>query len=188
MSAEMQRRDKEWLRLDCPDHRFGREFQDLKMSAAIDEATLIALGARKAPLNFFEDPPTHNVVTAFAFKTLGYVPDHEKERLRLRPDFPAEWAHATVDNIRIGDGWVKLTFAANDDRVVYTVSQPGGPYPVTLIFEPVLKQRFDTVLIDGVRAELNIAVVGSNVVAPVQLVLDAERRVEFLATKNPPSS
>lgn len=175
----MQKRAKEWLALECPDPQFMRAFDAVKMGERLDDSTLIALGAQSAPLAFFADPPNTNPVTDFAFRLLGYVPDREKERLRLRPDFPIAWTHATVRNIRVGDALVTLEFRVSEDETLYTIEQPGGPYPVTLIFEPVLKRKFEKVWIDDVEAQLDIAVVGSAVVAPVQLVLADKRSVRF---------
>lgn len=174
----------DWLRVESSDPSFNEAFEAAKLDAHTLQ-TLIAVGEwRHAHASLSEPVSTPsqfaNIIEEFVFETLGYQPDAEKGRLRLRPKLPSTWSFANVQNIRVGDALVDLRYEHNERVTRYQIEQVSGAMPVRLIFEPVLTVPFSRVLIDGNDAQLNIAVSGSEIIAPVQIMLDAPRVVEFL--------
>ena len=153
---------------------------------------LVAESIGEAPVSWMsmlqKEEWSTGFISAFAGDILGYAPDAYKGRLRLRPDFPQRWNAATVRNIHMGDSLIQLQYEQEAGCMRFRVEQVAGAVPVTLIFEPLLTERIESVSVDGVPADLNISVVGGRVVAPVQIVLDAARHVELTtgAQKNPP--
>lgn len=181
--AEIDRRATEWLRVESSDHSFNSAFEAAK-NGADSLQTLIAVGEWKRAHALLNGPvytPARfeNIVEEFVFGMLGYQPDAEKGRLQLRPKFPSAWSFAHVENIRVGDALVSLRFERAESYLKYELEQVSGSMPVRLIFAPVVSMPFAKVLVDGVEAHLNISSVSGDVVAPVQIMLDARRVVEF---------
>lgn len=187
-NAELHRRAQEWLRIETPDSALNsnvaKEIRELVVDNT-DFHTLIAVGDwTRAHANLNEPihapPRLNNAICSFAYGMLGYEPDPAKGRLRLRPRFPREWSFATINNVRVGDCLIDLRFSQARGVTRYEIEQVGGAMPVRLIFEPIVSVPFSKALVDGVLADLNVAVIGSDVVAPLQIMLDAKRVVEFL--------
>lgn len=149
------------------------------IAEALGDRDLAGAAARLAPTrpeseNAFADP-----VTEFVYATLGYAPDAAKGRLRLRLRLPVGWTHLTVQNLRIGDALLRLTYTHAGAERRYEFEQFAGAIPITLILEALLDAPLASAKVDGTHADLNVAVVGPGVVVPVQIVLDAPRVVEL---------
>jgi hypothetical protein len=79
----------------------------------------------------------------------------------------------------MGDALVWLRYEEDARGVTYVIEQIGGSIPVRLIFEPTFNQPINGVIIDGKPAELDVKIVDSRVIAPVQIMLDNERVLRF---------
>jgi hypothetical protein len=105
---------------------------------------------------------------------LGIEPDAPRHRLRLQPD-TRPWQ---VREIPFGDGSISLEVRPGPDAVEFTVEQESGAIPVTLLLEPLLPTAPVAAFVDGVPADLAPRwLPGGGIQLPVQLVLDAPRRL-----------
>jgi hypothetical protein len=121
-----------------------------------------------------------DTVNTFAYAMLGIAPDAPRGRLRLRVCLP-EWLQSvTVHNLRMGDALIWFRYEEDAKAVTYVVEQIAGAMPVRLIFEPTFRRPLSAVFVDGTAADLNVQVVASRVVAPVQIMLDHERILRFM--------
>ena len=114
-------------------------------------------------------------------ESLGIEPDAVRGRLRLRPRLDL-LADLDVRSIPFGDGSVDLAATIRGRTMEIRAEQGAGGVPFTLLLEPVIPSRFAFALratVDGQPADLETRTVGSEVIVPVQLVLDDVRTVVF---------
>lgn len=110
---------------------------------------------------------------------LGADPDATRGRLVLRPRLPATWTRFSVRNLAVGEAGVGMTYDRTDAVHRFTLRQASGGAPVRVIFEPELEgARLASARVDGEPAELDAVAAEGRIRAPVQVVLDHERRVE----------
>lgn len=129
--------------------------------------------------NFLPAAEASDTVNTFVYAMLGVTPDAPRGRLRLRPCLPEWLSSLTIHNLQMGDALVWLRYEEDARGVTYVVEQIGGSIPVRLIFEPTFNQPINSVIIDGKPAELDVKIVDSRVIAPVQIMLDNERVLRF---------
>lgn len=131
-----------------------------------------------------EELPTASpidTVNVFVHGLLGVAPDAPRGRLRLRLCLPERWSTLSVENLRMGDALVLLQCTRDNGHFSYVVEQVAGAMPVRLIFEPTFTKVVTSVLVDDVRAKLDLRPYGpQRVVAPVQLMLDHQRVLRFM--------
>lgn len=209
-SAELQRRAREWLRVESSDPAFDAAFEQAKQRLAYrieDALALMVVGEFKPVRTLLHDrhepvlismyraasgaapetsaewpevaPDQTNPIVHFACGMLGFRPDAARGRLRLRPRLPDAWTFARIENLRIGDALISLRYDRTPRVVRFQIEQIAGAIPVRLIFEPIVRGRIETAAVDGVPADLNFIVMADEVMAPVQIMLDAVRVVEF---------
>jgi len=148
----------------------NHHWQQLAMHCFVDEK-----GA-------WPDEPGHSagdLIAGLVHGMLGLQADPERERLRLRPQLAADLSHARFANLRSGDALVDMEFECAEAGMRFTITQVAGPYPLRLIFEPALTELPRRIEVDGRSAELDLVPLGERVVAPVQIMLDERRTVEF---------
>lgn len=110
---------------------------------------------------------------------LGIEADASRGRLVLRPLLPKAWTDVVVRNMRIGDAAIEMRFLEDNSVCRFSLMQTSGAYPIRLIFEPALIPPVRFVFVDGVLATLDVRTVDGRIVAPVQIMLDDKRVVEF---------
>jgi hypothetical protein len=120
-----------------------------------------------------------DTVADFVHGMLGAIPDAPRGRLRLRLSLPDWLDFMTVHNLRIGDALISLRYVCEQDSMRYYVEQFAGAVPVRLILEPTFTRNVKSVAVDSAPADLIIQLIGGRFVAPVQLMLDHERALEF---------
>jgi glycogen debranching enzyme len=121
---------------------------------------------------------TAMAVAPLVYGMLGVQPDACVHRLRLRPQIPASWDHLTVRRLAVGEAHVSLAYRRDGVRHTFDLSQTRGSVPLNVVFEPALPGgRPTAVLVDGAAADLEARPFGERMLVPVQLVLDAPRRV-----------
>ncbi len=122
---------------------------------------------------------TAMAVSPMVYGLLGAEPDAAVGRLRLRPQLPAAWDRFEARHLRIGEAQVALDYRRDGHRHTFRVRQDRGAVPLTLLLEPVLRKPPANVMVDGTPAQLSTRPFGQGWITPVQLVLDAERVVDF---------
>jgi hypothetical protein len=177
-----------WLRAPTAD-----ELQ--RTAADVGDPALAAMlhrHARAAPTDMTlpdDTPVAARVVLDFVHDELGLLPDATRHRLRLRPRLIAPDPRLDVRGIRFADGSVELDATAADSEggrsIVVRVDQESGAIPITLLLEPVVRGSVIATLVDGRPAELAPRPVAAGTVVPVQLVLDAARRLRIDVTSAP---
>ncbi len=121
---------------------------------------------------------TAMAVSPLVYGLLGAEPDACVHRLRLRPQIPASWDRLDVRRLRVGDAHVSLSYRRDRGRHTFDLAQTQGGVPLTVVFEPALPGgRLAAVFVDGTTADLEARPFGERTLVPVQLVLDAPRRV-----------
>ena len=128
------------------------------------------------------------VAAVLVFGMLGAEADASRGRLRLRPQLPADWPMFDLIDLRVGEAAFALRARQRAGEIEYEVEQTEGPVPFTLILEPALEARsLRGAEVDGRPAHLDTKPHGSRLLASVQLVLDAPRRLKLtLAEKEEP--
>jgi hypothetical protein len=112
---------------------------------------------------------------------LGAAPDATRHRLRLRPYATRSWTTWSVNELRVGDARVDVSFVRTADGVTVAADQTAGAFPLQLVLELVLSEtRVGAVAVDGRAATLDVRRHGAGLLVPVQLVLD-DRRVLTIA-------
>jgi hypothetical protein len=132
--------------------------------------------------NFLPAANAADTVNTFVHAMLGVAPDAARGRLRLRPCLPEWLSSLTIQNLRMGDSLVWIRYEEDARGVTYVIEQIAGAMPVRLIFEPTFNAQIANVVIDGQPAELNLQMIDSRMVAPVQVMLDNERVLRFNKT------
>lgn len=122
---------------------------------------------------------TAMAVSPLVYGLLGAEPDAVKGRLRLRPQIPESWDRFEIRNLRMGTASVRLRYERTGTLHTFAVEQEEGAIPIRLILEPALPGQLVGARVDGEPARLEPRPFGERVLAPVQLVLDHERVVEF---------
>jgi glycogen debranching enzyme len=121
---------------------------------------------------------TAMVVAPLVYGLLGVQPDACVHRLRLRPQIPGSWDRLHVRRLRVADAHVSFSYHRQGARHTFELSQTRGGVPLNVVFEPAVPGgRPVAVHVDDVAAELETRVLGERLLVPVQLVLDATRRV-----------
>lgn len=110
---------------------------------------------------------------------LGAHPDAPRHRLELRPRLPAGWQGLEATGLRMGEAVLDLRYSREGGRHLLRLEQVGGAVPVRVILAPEVEGTLVEARVDGQPAELTPRVEGGRTSAPVQIVLDAERRVEL---------
>jgi hypothetical protein len=129
--------------------------------------------------NFLPAAEAADTVNTFMYAMLGVAPDAPRGRLRLRPCLPDWLSSLTIHNLQMGDALVWLRYEEDARGVTYVAEQIAGSIPIRLIFEPTFNQPIGSVIVDGKPAELDVKMIDSRVVAPVQIMLDHERVLRF---------
>jgi len=124
-----------------------------------------------------------DTVNAFVHAHLGIAPDAARGRLRMRVCLPDWIEQLTVDNIRMADALVTLTYKREAESHHYAIEQVAGAMPVRLIFEPTFTQLIEAAHVDDVAAELDLQPHGQRIIAPLQIMLDNRRTVSFETKK-----
>jgi glycogen debranching enzyme len=117
------------------------------------------------------------VVAPLVYGLLGFEPDAAKQRALLMPSLPDEWDRLDVDNLRVGDCTVSLHYERAGTVHRFRLLQTAGSVPLRIVFEPRVPQRVTDVLVDGVRAALDLEQFGERTRCPVQVVLDHDREI-----------
>jgi len=119
-------------------------------------------------------------VLPFMHGMLGAEPDATRHRLVLRPRVPLAWDRCQVFRIHFGDATITMAYEKGEDRHEFRLVQDTGAVPVRIIFEPALPvSELRRAVVDGQAATLHSRRVGDRVAAPIQIVLDHDRRLEF---------
>lgn len=192
-NAAAQRREREQLCIATDDVRVARAFEWAKYR--------LASAGRALPLHMpdsWERLPAleswvseceeeelgawrdgADTVVRSVVRMLGYAPDAERERLQLAPHLPDDVKRFAADNIAVGSALVSLEYERSATGRTFKIVQNAGPYPIRLIFEPVLpNQRFHP-FVDGTPALLDVMPIGDCIVLPVQIMLDEQRVIEL---------
>ena len=114
---------------------------------------------------------------ALAYGLLGPQPDAARDRLTLHAELPAGWQSCTIRNLHMGDAAFDVTLERDDGAIRIEVEQTEGALPATLILEATVRAPVARVEVDGRPADLALRPAIDHVVVPVQLVLDAPRRL-----------
>ncbi len=123
---------------------------------------------------------TAMAISPFIYGMLGVVPDASRGRVRLRPQLPQAWDRLVVERLRIGDCDVSLRYERYGDVHSFRLRQDRGAVPLRVVLEPALPTpRLERIRVDGVEARLETRSFGERLLAPLQVVLDAERTVEL---------
>ncbi|HUH13720.1 MAG TPA: hypothetical protein VMK65_11445 [Longimicrobiales bacterium] len=140
------------------------------------------LGARYTPATDAADaldPAAALRVAAWAMAgILGAQADAPRHRLELRPRLPGEWAGLDVTGLRMGDASIELSYRRQAGTHILLLEQVGGAVPVRVVLAPEVEGALRGARVDGRAAELIPRPAGGRTAAPVQIVLDAPRRVE----------
>lgn len=130
------------------------------------------------------------VVLALAEGVLGVSVDAPAQRITLRPTLPDGWPWLGARGIRMGDACidVHLERTTEDRRSCHNMAivQREGAVPVTAILEPrLVGSALLSATIDGQPAELSPGRWRDRVVAPIQVVLDHARTIEWVTREAP---
>ena len=166
-AAAAQRRRMEDVALLVHGSRVGEQLEWAKFQAAALPSDSAEAGAANA------------LIADLKTNVLGIEADAERGRLRIAPHFPDDWHTVLVENVRVDDALVAMHYEADNALLRFSFKQTAGAYPIRLIFEPAVTQRVKHAFVDGTLATLDVRSVGGRVVLPVQIMLDAERVVEF---------
>ncbi|HKJ92206.1 MAG TPA: GH116 family glycosyl hydrolase, partial [Longimicrobiales bacterium] len=121
---------------------------------------------------------TAMAVAPLVYGLLGVQPDACVHRLRLRPQIPASWDRFGVQRLRVGDAYLAMAYRREGARHTFELVQARGSVPLNVVFEPAVPGRtLAAATVDGAPAELDARPFGERLRVPVQLVLDAPRRV-----------
>lgn len=123
-------------------------------------------------------PGAAAVVLHCAHGVLGLDPDATRHRLRLRPVVPVAGSLG-VTGIGFGDALVELDVENRNGAVVMRLDQVAGALPITALLEPVVTGVVVAARVDGQTADLAVRPAGAGCIVPVQLALDAPRRLEL---------
>lgn len=177
-----------------PDVTPFAELQELALAlesvGAADEATGVRARLAQSQRRLLADPEAYDcnvlpaanaadTVVTFVHAILGAAPDAPRGRLRLRTRLPDWIDRMAVHNLRLGDALIELTYEVVGKTIAYGIEQVAGAIPVRLIFEPTFSAPVARAQVDHVPADLAVQPLGTRVIAPVQLMLDHERRVVF---------
>lgn len=163
--------------------RAATDLGDVMFAASLHRHARSAAGAGvayvAAEYTAADDPA--GAIVEFVHGLLGIEPDATRHRIRIRPRL-ANVSSLDVRQLRFGDGELRIraTASAIGDAVRYTlaVAQDSGAIPTTLVLEPVVPGRVLQTSVDGRTADLAPRPqADGNVIVPVQLVLDEERRL-----------
>ncbi len=175
--ADTLRRDH-WL--GAIDDDAGRGWHAVADAADAEAAHALRIAGLTAAAH---DTPARTILPV-ALGLCGIEPEAARNRLRIRPRFPHTWQFAEIDNIRVGDARVRLTYSQDGDTHTFQASQVSGGVPARLILEPVMHGvRIESTSVDGEPAELGAVELGGRIMVPVQLVLDETRRLEVRIAK-----
>ena len=184
-----QRRRLEIIRLDCPDPATNDAWQ-WAMYHLVAAGDVAVPDATELPASISAEPwPPHTsahdrasareLVSGFFKNVLQVAPDVARERLSIRIQLPESWSEASIHNIRLGDALVDLHVERLEGSVKVRAVQSSGAYPIRLILETVLPFAPRYASVDGEYADLNVRPADSRFIAPVQIMLDHERVLEF---------
>jgi hypothetical protein len=121
---------------------------------------------------------TAMAIVPLVYGLLGVVPDAPRHRLGLRPQLPAAWNDLQVQNLRLGDNTVALTYKGRKPWHTFRLRQEQGGYPLTVAFQPAVPAgALLEARVDGRTARLQPRPFGERTLVPVQLVLDREREI-----------
>lgn len=134
------------------------------------------------------------IVLHVVHQLLGVDPDATRGRLRLRPDLhgPAGTEAAPIlplrlDGLAFADGSVMFEVEFEEDgALLYSLEQDSGAIPTTALLEPLLPGRPRAAEVDGRPADLRARQTSQGMVLPVQLVLDAPRRLRVWMNEGRP--
>lgn len=123
---------------------------------------------------------TAMAISPLVYGLLGVQPDAPRGRVRLRPQVPAAWTRLEVERLRIGDCDVALAYEREGGLHRFRLCQDRGAVPLRVVLEAALPgERLESARVDGVEARLETRRFGERLLAPLQVVLDAERTVEL---------
>lgn len=122
---------------------------------------------------------TAMAVAPLVYGLLGVRPDAARHRLEVRPQLPPEWDRLEIRRLRLGDALLCLRYARDGGRHELSLEQEEGAVPVRVILEPAFTGRLVRAAVDGSAASLAPRPFGDRTLVPLQVVLDAPRRVEL---------
>ncbi len=190
LRGELQRIDRELQQCGAPFVELHELAIALESIGAAAEASAVRAQAANAQRRMLPDWDTHDcnelpaaspadTVNVFMHALLGTAPDAPRGRLRLRVCLP-DWIEAlTIHNIRMADALVTMQYRREGGMHDYAFEQVAGAMPVRLIFEPTFTRPITTARVDDVAADLNVQPHGQRIIAPLQIMLDDRRRINF---------
>ena len=187
LRAELSRIDAE-LRAGQPFMELHELAIALESIGAAAEAALVRARSANAQRRLLPDWDGHDcnqlpaaspsdTVNVFMHRHLGAAPDAPRGRLRLRLCLPDWMSSLAVHNIRMADALIDLTYHRDANVASYTIEQLAGAMPVRLIFEPTFTRPLASVHVDDVPADLNLQPAENRFMAPMQIMLDHQRRI-----------
>jgi hypothetical protein len=162
---------------DLGDAMFAASLHRHARAAADTGVTYAAAGSVAA------GSPSSSAILDFVHGLLGVEPDATRHRIRIRPRL-TNVSSLDVRQLRFGDGEIRIRArtSAIGGAVRYTleVAQDSGAIPTTLVLEPLVPGRVLRAFVDGRAADLGSRPhADGDVMVPVQLVLDEQRRIEI---------
>ncbi|MHB1193522.1 MAG: hypothetical protein ACYC6F_10795 [Longimicrobiales bacterium] len=129
-------------------------------------------------------PEAGILLCGLAHGLLGLTPDAPSGRIRIAPSFPTHVSAFRASGIRVGEAALEFRYEREDRTHRLRLDPTRGRVPVTVVLEPSVPGAAHGAApvearVDGVRAELDAAAVGTRTRFRVQLVLDAPRTVEL---------
>ncbi len=93
----------------------------------------------------------YGVVLPLTQYIFGIQPDAYNKRIVIAPQFPADWQHAAIENVPIGDDLLTFKREASDGEVRYLFSLQKGTWPIEFKPLPETGKRYylNGQLIDG---------------------------------------
>lgn len=147
-----------------------------RVEAAGTEVDAVATGGGEPATEGARDP---SLLSHWIDDLLGVVPDASVGRLRLAPDLPPDWHHATVERLRMADARVHLRYRRDGGLRTFTLRQEEGRVPLNVVFEPLLPRRPGTVRVGGRPADPTLREEAGGVRVSLQFPLDPQREIAF---------
>lgn len=122
---------------------------------------------------------TAELLLALVSGLLGVEADAPAGRIRIAPRIPSHLTRLAVGGIRVGACAIGVRYDRSDGIHRFELEPESARVPPLVVLEPAVPGRVSAVRIDGDAAALDPRPSGNRTVVPVQLPLDAVRRLEI---------
>ncbi len=72
----------------------------------------------------------------------GITPDAGNKQIRLQPEFPSQWKHGSIENLKVGGNNISIAIAANGNEETYTIKQTKADWKIILPWRDLNSGKF----------------------------------------------